>query len=166
MAVSITWETGIISVPKADTVLIGTDPASGREIRTYDTDQFHKELRALLESQAGRPFPNTHTHDPQTTIDGVTFAAKIIINDGYYQVEFENGTYRVVFINTNNNIATVSVVNSVSIAPTNSAGLIAGGGSTVWSTPEKDQIIADVIEGVSWSRKASDEAEQANQKLN
>lgn len=124
MAISVNWPTGIISVPKADTVLFGTDPVTGREIRTFDTEQFHKDLRAIEETDAGRPgFPITHSYDSETIIDGVSYAAKMIISS-YYTVEFEDGQYRVILQNTNNNVATVAVVNQVSIQPSNSAGLI------------------------------------------
>lgn len=124
MAISVAWETGIISVPKSDTVFFGTDSVTGRELRTFDTLQFHRDLRSLLESVPGRPFPNTHSYEKETTIDGVSYASKLTINSAYYKVEFEDGNYRVILINTNNNIATVTVVNSVSIQPTNSAGLV------------------------------------------
>lgn len=124
MAISVAWETGIISVPKADTALVGTDPITGREIRTFDTEQFHKDLRSELESQSGRPFPSTHSYDSETIIDGVNYAAKITMNLNYYSIEFEDGTYRVVLINTNNNIAGGTIINNVSIQPSNSAGLV------------------------------------------
>jgi hypothetical protein len=124
MAINIAWETGLISVPKVDTILIGTDPITGREIRTFDTEQFHKDLRSSLESQAGRPFPNTHLYAAETIIDGINYAAKITMNLNYYRIEFENGSYRVVLINTNNNIAGGTVINNVSIQPSNAAGLV------------------------------------------
>lgn len=150
MAISVNWVTGVISVPKADTVLVGTDPVSGREIRTFDTEQFHKDLRVEEESEDGRPgFPITHSYDSASTIDGVLYAAKFTLND-YYSVEFEDGSYRVVLQNTNNNLAGKTVINQVSIQPSNSAGLI--GVSTLSETNQ-------------WARKASDNAEQANLKL-
>lgn len=125
MAISVDWPTGIITVPKADTVFASTDPISGREVRTFDTEQFHKDLRSLEESEDGRPgFPRTHDYDSETIIDGVNYAAKITMNLTYYSILFEEGTYRVVLINTNNNIAAGAVINSVSVQPTNSAGLV------------------------------------------
>lgn len=125
MAISVDWPAGVISVPKADTVLTGTDPISGREIRSYDTDAFHEALRDAEETAAGRAWPLTHLYNAASTLGGVTYAPQLIlVND--YQVEFESvGTpWRVVFTSTNNNIADFSVVNDVSIQPGNSAGLI------------------------------------------
>lgn len=122
MAISVDWPTGVISVPKADTTLTGTDPISGREIRSYNTDLFHEALRDAEETVAGRAWPITHTYDASSVLGGIVFAPKLeMVNS--YQVEFENGSYRVVFTSTNNNIAEFSVINDVSIQPGNSAGL-------------------------------------------
>lgn len=127
MAISVDWPTGVISVPQADTTLIGTDPISGRQIRSYDTDLFHEALRDAEETVDGRAWPITHLYNAEATLGGVTFAPQLILVNGY-QVEFESvGTpWRVVFTSTNNNIADFSVVNDVSIQPGNSAGLVKG----------------------------------------
>ena len=132
MAISVDWPTGVITVPKADTVLVGTDPISGREIREFDTDAFHEDLRSEEETVAGRAWPITHQWNSAVSLGGVTYAPQfIVVND--YQIEFEEvmTPYRVVFTSTNNNIADFSVVNNVSIQPGNSAGLqLAGSGVT------------------------------------
>lgn len=130
MSLSVNWPTGVITVPKADTVLVGTDPISGRQIRTYNSDTFRRELRDLEDDEAGRAFSRTHDYNPQVIFGGVTYAPQLKVNSAYYTVEFEDGTYRVSLQGTNNNIADVSVINSVSIQPNNSAG------NTVPVTPE------------------------------
>lgn len=143
MTISVDWPAGVITVPKADTVLTGTDPISGREIRSFDTDAFHENLRSEEETAAGRAWPITHFWNAEATLGGVTYAPQFIVVNNY-QVEFENGSYRVVFTSTNNNIADFSVVNDVSIQPGNSAGLqIVTSGSGV---TEQDKLdIADRV---------------------
>ena len=130
MTISVDWPTGVITVPKADTVLTGTDPISGREIRSYDTDAFHLEMRQAEETEAGRAWPRTHDYNAAVTLGGANYSPQVIMINNY-QVKFENGSYRVVFTSTNNNIADFSVVNDVSIQPGNSAGLqtVATGGA-------------------------------------
>ncbi len=148
MAISIDWPTGVIFVPKADTVLAGTDPISGREIRSFDTDQFHEDLRDEEETVAGRAWPLTHSYNAAVVIDGVAYAPQLTMVNNY-QVEFESvGTpWRVIFTSTNNNIASFSVVNDVSIQPGNSAGLqIVTSGSGVTA-----QDKTDIINGV-WTK--------------
>lgn len=131
MAITVTPQTGVILVPQADTVLSGTDPISGRQIRTFDTDQFHEDLRDWEESVEGRAWPLTHTWNSTVTIDGVPYAPQFeLVNN--YQVEFEEvaSPWRVILEGSNNNIASFTVVNDVSIQPTNSAGLIGVGSPT------------------------------------
>lgn len=124
MAISVNWVTGVVSVPKADTTLTGTDPISGREIRSFDTDQFHVNLRIAEDSLEGRSWPLTHQYNAESTLGGTIYAPQLIMVNSY-QVEFEATVtpWRVVFTSTNNNIADFSVVNHVSIQPGNSAGL-------------------------------------------
>lgn len=124
MAISVTWPTGVIFVPQADTVLVGTDPISGREIREFDTDQFHENLRSEEETVAGRGWPITHLYNADVALGGVVYAPQFIMVNNY-QVEFEQVAqpWRVIFTGTNNNIADFSVVNNVSIQPGNSVGL-------------------------------------------
>lgn len=139
--VSVNWPTGVIFVPKSETTLLGTDPVTGREIRGYDSVQFHKDLRALMETDPARTFPNTHTYEE------TQFAPDLNVNGQYYRVEFEDGTYRVVIQGSNNNIHEVAVINQVSIQPSNSAGLISGGGGLTQEQADTLQLILDILEG-------------------
>jgi hypothetical protein len=133
MAISPNWPTRNIFVPKTDTTLVGTDPVTGRQIRSFDTVQFHKDLRAEEESSDGRG-AHLRTHNYGET----QFAPDITMVNNF-TVEFEDGTYRVVLVGSNNNIHTVSVVNSVSVEPGNSAGLqIVAVGSGVTAQDKTD----------------------------
>lgn len=142
--ISVDWPSGVIFVPKSDTVLAGTDPITGREIRTYNTDTFRKQLRDLEDDPAGRTFPRTHDFNDVRNFGGTPFSAEIELNLAYYTVEFEDGTYRVVLQGTNNNIADAAVINQVSVQPSNSAGLVTvATGSGV--TAQDKQDIADAV---------------------
>ena len=142
MAISVDWPAAVVLIPKADTVLVGTDPISGREIRSFDTDAFHEELREQEESEAGRAYPITHLWNAEVSLGGVNYNPQFLTVNNY-QFEFEDGTYRVVFTNTNNDIADFSVVNNVSIQPGNSAGLqkVSTGGGL---SPGEQGQLADV----------------------
>ena len=182
MAVTIDWgNTYIINIPKADlTFVSGT-------FYTMDTDAFRLELKSLEASEAGMPFPKTHDHNTESVpIAGTIYARQVLILPPY-SVQFEDGQYTVRLEGSNNNIfdvaAGILVQNQVQVIPTNSAGLIVStgtGGISDWTEGEKKQfrdalgITGDKVEAeggqlqenTEWSRKASDNAEQSNQKLN
>lgn len=120
--ISVNWPTGVITVPKSDTVLTGTDPITGREIRSYDTDQFWREIADEFDGVDGRTFPRPWSYNSEVFLSGTTYAPQLIVRFEYYTVEFEDGTYRVILDGTNNNLADVAVINGVSIVPTNSLG--------------------------------------------
>jgi hypothetical protein len=145
MTVSVTWPTRVIFVPKADTVLTGTDPLTGRELRTYDTDTLRRELRDLEDDQVGRAFPRTHDYDQSFVLGGVTYAPVLtFVND--YQIEFEDGQYRVVLEGSNNNAADVAVVNQVQIVPTNAAGQVVTGSGLSVGQDQTLSLIKDLLE--------------------
>jgi len=117
MAITIDWDTKVISVPQADlTPIEGT-------LYELDVDAFRLELKALEDTEEGMNFPDTHRHNTEVVIAGATYARTVEIINGY-TVTFENGSYRVRLAGANNNILDVANLNSVSIAPQNSAGLI------------------------------------------
>lgn len=140
--ISVDWTTRIISVPLSYLTLV-----SGT-IYELDTDQFRLDLKALEDDpDQGMPYPQTHTHNTEVTLAGLTLARTVEIINGY-TVEFEDGAYRVSLVGSNNNIADVTVVNNVSIQTNNSAGLITvntTGGATaaeVWDHVLGDGIVA------------------------
>ena len=119
MAITIDWATQVISVPQADLTFIGGT------LYELDTDAFRLTLKGLEDDVEGMPFLDTHRHNTEVTIAGVTFARTIEIINGY-TVTFEDLQYAVRLVGSNNNIFDEGIINrnQVSIISTNSAGLI------------------------------------------
>lgn len=156
MAISIDYgATWIIDIPQADLTLI-----SG-SLYELDTDVFRLALKDLEDNEAGIAFPDTHTRNAPVTVAGVTFAQTIEIL-APYSVRFENGTYSVRLVGSNNNIfdveAGILVQNTVQVIPTNSAGLILKAVGSALTTEEaktltnifklaRNKIITDPVAG-------------------
>ncbi|NBT33226.1 MAG: hypothetical protein EBT13_15365, partial [Rhodobacteraceae bacterium] len=119
MAISIDWGTKVITVPKADMLVIQVSPS---EIRQLDIDAFRLELKDLEDSELGMAYPITHNHVAPITVGGVTLARVVEIINGY-TVTFEDDQYAVNLVGANSNIADVTNVNQVSVRSANSAGL-------------------------------------------
>ena len=141
MAISIDWATKVISVFQVDLT-----PISGT-LYEMDTDQFRKDLKSLEDGEEGMPFDDTHQHNTEVTVAGVTYARFIEIINGY-SITFEDGQYSVRLAGSNNNFFDVENgilnQNQVQIIPGNAAGLIVkviGSGVT-----EQDKLdIADRV---------------------
>lgn len=119
MAISITWGTKVIYVPKADLTLIQASP----EVRELDLDWFRLQLKGLEDDEEGMPFAHTHNHSTEVTLAGLTYARIVEIINGY-TVEFEDGQYTVNCVGANHNLSDVKVANQVSLIVNNAAGLI------------------------------------------
>lgn len=117
MAITVAWATGVISVPQADLALI-----SG-SLYELDLDVFRLALKALEASEEGMAWPDTHLHNTEVVLGGVTYARTVEIINGY-TVTFEDGQYAVRLSGANSNVEDVTNVNQVSIRSQNSAGLI------------------------------------------
>jgi len=135
MAISISWPTGVISVPKADMTLVQSTPI---EIRELNINTFRLRLKDLEDDEAGMPFPKTHNHNTIVTVGGVTLARVVEIINGY-TVTFEDGSYAVNLVGANSNIADVVNLNTVSVRAANSAGLIQ---TMIWDEPIADHLTA------------------------
>ena len=120
MAISIDWGTKVINIPRADMVLVQSLPI---EIRELPLNAFHLELKSLESSIEGMMFPDTHVHNTEVTLGGLTFARVIEIINGY-TVTFEDGQYAVNLTGANSNVGDNVNVNQVSVRTQNSAGLI------------------------------------------
>lgn len=120
MAISITWPTGVINVPKVDMTLIQSTPI---EIRELDLNAFRLRLKDLEDDEVGQPWPTTHNHNTVVVVGGVTLAQVVEIINGY-TVTFEDGSYAVNLVGANSNVADVVNLNSVSVRAANSAGLV------------------------------------------
>jgi len=132
VAISITWETMVINVPQSYlTNISGT-------IYSLDSDAMRLDLKDLEDDEEGIAHPDTHRHNPEVTIAGVTYAKTIEIINGY-SVEFEDGQYTVIVQGSNNNFHDVLngilVQNQVQVIPTNAAGLIVGSGAEAPTPP-------------------------------
>ena len=154
MALTVTWGTKVINVLQADLT-----PVSGT-LYELDTDQFRKDLKNLEDGEDGMPFPDTHKHNTEVTVAGVTYARFIEIINGY-SITFQDGQYTVRLVGSNNNFFDVENgilnQNQVQIIAGNAAGLItvvSGSGVTpqdkldiadaVWADSEAVAVIADV----------------------
>jgi len=70
-------------------------------------------------------FPDTHKHNTEVTLAGMTLARTVEIINGY-TITFEDGQYAVNLTGANNNIADALNVNQVSVRSANTAGLVVG----------------------------------------
>lgn len=122
---SIDWNTDVITILKADSfmTLTATDEYD------MDVDDFRNALMALLASEEGIPFTDTHIHNTEVTLAGVTYARFVEIISPY-TVTFEDGQYTVTVVGANHNVSDVKNANQVSLITNNSAGLINAAGGT------------------------------------
>jgi len=137
MSVSVNWDTRVIYVPKAYLTFLG-----GTSYQ-LDVNQFRLKLKDLEDDEEGMPFPDTHRHNTEVLLGGITLARVFEIINGY-TITFENGSYSVNLVGANQNIVDILNLNSVSVRSFNSAGLItvvSGSGVT-----EQDKLdIADRV---------------------
>jgi hypothetical protein len=118
MAISINWTNKVILVPKTDLTYLS---GSSYEL---DVNWLRLSLKGIEDGTEGIVFLDTHRHNTELTLSGVTYARAVEIINGY-TVEFEDGQYTVVCVGANHNLADVKVANQVSLIIGNSAGLIA-----------------------------------------
>lgn len=135
MATSVNWITGVITVPKADLTLITSSPYP---IYQHDLEEWRLELRDLEDDIDGRPWPRTHDHNKDETLQGVTYADLLKILPPY-SVTYEDGLYAVYLVGNNNNVLERNNKNQVSVNPSNSAGLIVSGSGV--TEQDKDDIV-------------------------
>jgi len=124
VAITINHATGVISVPQSFLTSLGG------VFYELDVDAFRLALKDLEDDANGMQLPDTHRHNTQIILSGVTYARTVEIINGF-TVEFEDGQYVVTCVGANHNLADVKVANQVSLIIGNSAGLIVTGGSVV-----------------------------------
>ena len=137
MSLSVNWITKVITVPQLYLTHVGGD------VYKLDVNQFRLDLKSIEDSEEGMVFLDTHRHNTQVDVSGVTLARVVEIINGY-TITFEEGMYIVNLVGANNNIMDVTNLNYVSIRSTNSAGLQIS--QEAWSQSEKDQVIQDVVD--------------------
>lgn len=120
MAISINHATRVITIPQADLTYISPG------LYELDVNDLRLWLKDLEDDVDGMNLPDTHRHNTQVTLGGVTLARTVEIINGY-TVTFEDGQYAVRLTGANNNLADVLNVNQVSLRSNNSAGLIVTG---------------------------------------
>lgn len=117
MAITVNWSTGVISVPQSYLTSVGGS------VYSLDVDSLRLDLKSLEDDEEGIVWPDTHIHNTEITLSGVTYSRFINFINGY-TIDFEDGAYTVQCIGANHNIGDVKVVDSVSLIIGNSAGLI------------------------------------------
>jgi len=134
---TVSWNEKLILISKDDLEHIGGN------IYMLDINKFKADISDLMDDSDGIVNDTIYLNNPPFELDGVTYARGLkIIND--YKIEFEDGNYAVNLIGANSNIASVSVVNQVSVRPFNSAGLqIVPVGSGL-SKDEHDRLFSTV----------------------
>jgi len=119
----------IITVKKGYMSVVQLTPT---EIRELNTVTLHADLRDLEDDEIGIVYDFTHNFVGPITVGGVALAQVIEITNGYTITFEENAVagsppcpvpYAVNLSGSNNNVADVTNVNSVSIRSSNSAGL-------------------------------------------
>jgi len=117
MSLSVNWKTKVITVPQSYLTPLGG------VYYELNVDDFRLDLKNIEDSEEGMPHPDTHRHNTEVTIGGITLARTLEVINGY-TVTFEDGSYAVTLMGANNNILDVLNFNNVSVSSTNSAGLI------------------------------------------
>ena len=143
MAITIDWPTKVITVNKADMILLQSTPV---EIYQLNLNSFHQILRDLEDDVEGMVFDTTHKYIDPISVGGVVLARVVEIINGY-TVTFENGTYRVNLTGANTNLADVTNVNNVSVSSSNSAGL--QDLSTLLTAAYNGEVCVDPLNGQS-----------------
>src|SRR3989344_4597584 len=118
--VTINWATKVINIPKTATTLVDAGPP---EIRELDVDAFRLQLKDIEDDAEGVPFTDTHGHNAELTLGGLTLA-RVIEIIAPYTITFEDDSYAVNLVGANNNISDRTNLNLVSVRSANSAGLV------------------------------------------
>jgi len=166
MPVTIDWATKVINVPQNYLTYIGGS------LYELDVNQFRLDLKAIEASEDGMPFEDTHRHNTEVTLAGITLARTVEIINGY-TVTFESvgSPYRVRCVGANHNISDVQNLNEVSLIIGNTAGLIVKSIGSGLSQEEHDALIyvraaiEDIGESVSDMSDVVDQIAEINQLL-
>lgn len=119
MTVSINWATRVITIPQADLAPVSAG------LYELDVDTFRLALKDIEDGVDGISFPDTHRHNTQVTLSGVTYSRTFEVINGYTVTFQDTGSpYTVRCVGANHNIADVKNVNQVSLVIGNSGGLI------------------------------------------
>jgi len=151
MNVEIDWPSRVIFVPRAELSLVQSVPT---EIRELNLNAFRMALKNKEDDEAGMVFPDTHRHNTEVSLGGLTFARVIeIINN--YTVTFEDGQYAVNLIGANSNVGDRVNVNQVSVRSQNSAGMTSSAAIEYGSfngavTIDAANLTGNAVSGAVW----------------
>lgn len=136
--ISVNWGTKVIFVPQADLTFVSAG------LYELNVNTFRLALKALEDDPTGIPYPDTHRHNTEVTLSGITYARIVEIINGYTITFEETGSpYTVRLVGANHNITDVTNYGTVSLVSTNSAGLqvvTSGSGLSV----EQDAILTAI----------------------
>lgn len=116
---NIDWANKVITVYRTDPFM----SLAAASLYDMDTNAFRLALTAALAASDGMTFDDIFNHNSEVTLGGITYAQTLEFINGY-TITFDNGSYAVNLTGSNNNIADVTNVNSVSVRTNNSGGLI------------------------------------------
>ncbi len=114
MALSVNWNTGLITCPQSDLTFV-----SGTKYQ-ITVDYLWQLLRDRSDDEDALAYPILFTNTPPTA----STPRIVEINADYYTFQFEDGSYSVDVINGNTNLRDVEVKNTVSIGTNNTTGFI------------------------------------------
>jgi len=139
MAISLDYSVTpwLITIPQSDLTL---DTGTKYKL-TVDT--FWQLLRDYSDSAESMPFPILFTRIASTA----STPSITEINEDYYELQFEDGSYSVNIINGNTNIRDVEVKNSVSVNTNNTTGFIDP--TFLEAGLFNNGVAVDVVEGYS-----------------
>ena len=149
MSLSIDWGTKVITVPQSY-----LNPLGGVYYE-MNVDDFRLDLKDIEDSEEGIPHTDTHRHNTEVTIGGITLARTFEIINGY-TVTFEDGAYAVTLKGANNNIIDALNFNNVSVASTNSTGLITVVSGSGVTQQDKEDIAVEVWQHTAGAEVSTD----------
>jgi hypothetical protein len=163
MATTITINhlTKVILVPVNDSCMTAITPGIGG-VYAMDVNVFRKNLKDLEDDPEGMTLLDTHTHNTEIVLSGVTYSRFFEIINGY-TVEFDESVfdhYIVVCSGANHNIADVKVLNTISLIIGNSAGLV-----TVSATLTQQQMRDAMTLTTTGGKKSVDDKLDDNKKI-
>lgn len=134
MPISITWGSRVINVPQNYLTPLGGS------LYELNLETFREDIIDLMDDEQGMAHLDTHIHNVEVTLAGLTFARTIEFINGY-TVTFEDGQYAVSAVGANSNIADVMNLNQVSLRTANSAGLIVYASGSGLTQAEHDKLM-------------------------
>jgi hypothetical protein len=134
MAITIDWAAKVINIPQSFLAALGGD------VYELNLNALRLALKDLEDSEEGMPFPDTHRHETESTLAGMTFARKIEFINGY-TITFEDGQYAVSAVGANSNIGDVMNLNNVSLRTSNSGGLVTYTPSSYFTDNDRAELL-------------------------